>query len=206
VSGGIRHIVFDLGRVLLRWEPDLPYRALIPDAAERERFLNEVCNSAWLLKTDLGETWPDAEADLIARFPADEAMIRAFRRNWHAMVPGEVEGAHRILDALLAAGHDVTALTNFGADTFDEVTPRFPLLRKFRGVTVSGKVRLVKPDPAIYQHHTRVFGLDPAATLFFDDVARNVAGARRAGWKAEVFTNPEQARADLARYGIAVGD
>lgn len=201
----IKHIVFDLGRVVVRWEPERPYMRLIPDEAERKRFLAEVCNSRWLLDTDLGVTWPEAEADLISRHPAQEELIRSFRRHWHEMVPGEVEGTPEILDALIASGHDVTALTNFSDDTFDEAAERFPRLKSFRGVTVSARVRLAKPDAAIFHRHVSDFGLDPGATLFFDDLPVNIEGARAAGWNAEVFTDAAQMRTDLNRYGILVG-
>jgi 2-haloacid dehalogenase len=201
----IRHIVFDLGRVVLKWEPEIPYRRLIPDEAARKRFLSEVCNHAFLLDTDLGMTWPEAEARVIARHPGEEAMIRAFRPNWHEMVPGAIADTVVILDALLDRGHDVTALTNFGADTFDEARLRFPFLDRFRGVTVSGRVRLAKPDRAIFDRHARDFGLEPGATLFFDDVPANVEGARAAGWNAEQFLDAEKMRDDLRLYGIALG-
>lgn len=199
---GIDHIVFDLGRVVLRWEPELPYRQLIPDEAERRRFLTEVCNAEWLLRTDLGVSWAEAERDLIARFPADEAMIRAFRPHWHDMTPGTIAETIPILTGLLDGGHDVTALTNFASDTFDEISEREPVLKRFRGVTVSARARLAKPDLAIYRKHAADFRLVPSATLFFDDNPHNVEAARRAGWNAEVFTGAPQMRADLVRYGV----
>lgn len=198
----IRHVVFDIGRVFIRWEPDIPYRQLILDPAERERFLNEVCNKAWLKLTDLGIPWAEAEAELIARFPADEAMIRAYRQHWSEMVPGEVEGSVGALDAVLKGGHDVTALTNFADDTFAVATERFPFLMRMRGITVSARVGLLKPDVRIYQRHARDFELEPAATLFFDDIAANVEGARTAGWIAEQFRDADGMRADLVRYGV----
>jgi FMN phosphatase YigB (HAD superfamily) len=201
----IRHVVFDLGRVLVHWEPELPYRRLIPDEAERRRFLTEVCNARWLIETDLGGNWFDAERELIARYPAEEAMIRAFREHWHEMVPGFVDGTPLILSELISHGYDVTALTNFADDTFDEAADRFPLLRSFRGVTISARVGLVKPDEAIFKRHAEDFALAPQATLFFDDTPANVASAKRAGWQAEIFTDAETMRKDLSRYGVRIG-
>jgi 2-haloacid dehalogenase len=198
----IRHIVFDIGNVLIRWDPENLYRRLIPDERERRAFLATVCTSDWNLEQDRGRTWPEAEAVLIAEYPEHEELIRGWRRHWHEMVPGEVEGTADILDSLLATGHDVTALTNFETDTFNETRARFPHLTTFRGVTVSALVRLVKPDVAIYRRHVEDFGLDPAATLFFDDNPANIEGARAAGWQAELFTDAATIRADLARYGI----
>ena len=98
-----------------------------------------------------------------------------------------------ILKALLARGHDVTLLTNFAADTFREAQRRFPFLADGRGATVSGEVRLIKPDPAIFEHHTRSFALTPSATLFIDDSPKNVEAARAHGWKAEIFVSRREA-------------
>lgn len=198
----IRHIVFDLGRVVLHWEPEIPYRRLIPDGEKRARFLSEVCNAAWLRATDLGTSWEDAEEDLVAKFPDYEELIRAFRPNWHGMTPHTIDGTPEIIEVLVADGRDVTALTNFAQDTFTEAARRFPVLNRFRGVTVSANVGLVKPDAAIFEHHAHDFGLKPDATLFFDDMADNITAARRAGWHAERFTDARSMRADLKSYGI----
>lgn len=198
----IQHIVFDLGRVLIHWDSEIPYRRLIPDPVERARFLSEVCSPAWNAEQDRGRTWAEAEALLIAEHPEQEELIRAYRKYWPEMVPHHIDGSVAILDELLADGRDVTALTNFGDDTFDIARERYPFLDRFRGVTVSARIGLMKPDEAIYQHHARTFGLDPARTLFFDDVMANVEGARAAGWNAEQFTTPEKLRADLERHGV----
>src|SRR5690606_9373878 len=112
------------------------------------------------------------------------------------------EDSVAIMEELIGSGHDVTMLTNFAADTFVEARRKFPFLDRPRGVTVSGKVRLIKPDRAIYDLHVANFGLNPAATLFIDDSAANVAGAREAGWQAVQFTGAAPLRRDLERYGL----
>jgi 2-haloacid dehalogenase len=201
---GIQHIVFDLGRVLLRWEPELPFLRLIPNALDREHFLAEICNARWLLDTDLGVSWEEAERGLIARHPEHKAMIRAFRQHWGDMVPGLVEGTPLILSQLIASGYDVTALTNFASDTFDEAFERFGLLGAFRGITVSARCGLAKPDEAIFERHAADFGLEPRATLFFDDAPANVQAARRVGWQAEIFTGADAMRRDLKRHGVKI--
>ena len=200
----IRHIVFDIGNVLIRWDPERLYRRLIPDDAERAAFLAEVCTHDWNLEQDRGRSWAEAEAEAIALHPHRADHIRAWRLHWHEMVPGPIEDTAAILEALIAAGYDVTALTNFAEDTFLEAQARFPYLASFRGITVSGAIRLVKPDVAIYHHHVETLDLDPAATLFFDDMPANIAAARAAGWHAEQFIDPPTMRADLARYGITL--
>ena len=109
-----------------------------------------------------------------------------------------------ILEELLEAGRDVTALTNFNQDLFAVTVEAYPFLGRFRGVTVSGTERMVKPDPAIYARHAELWCLDPAAVLFFDDSPANVEAARKAGWQAELFTEAAQMRRDLARQGVAL--
>lgn len=200
----IRHIVLDVGRVLVHYDPHQGYFELIPDPAERTAFLTDVCSSAWNIEQDRGRRWEDAEAEAIARHPDKADLIRAFRRNWHLMVSHEYPESVALFRALLANGHDVTLLTNFASDTFREAQKRFPILKEGRGVTVSGDIKLIKPDRTIYDHHTKAFGLKPDATLFFDDSPANVSAARGAGWNAELFTSADKMRDDLERYGIRV--
>ncbi|MEM7566707.1 MAG: HAD-IA family hydrolase, partial [Pseudomonadota bacterium] len=170
----IRHIVFDIGHVLIQWDPEIPYRRLIPDAVERRWFLETVCTPAWNREQDRGRSWAEAESLLIRDYPDKADLIRAYRAHWSEMVPGEVPGTFAILRALLDAGHDVTMLTNFHQDTFREAQAMYPALTETRGVTVSGEVRMLKPDRDIYDRHVETFGLDPAACLFFDDTVANV--------------------------------
>jgi 2-haloacid dehalogenase len=198
----IRHIVFDVGRVLVHYDPHQAYYDLLPVQAEREAFFRDVCTHDWNIEQDRGRSWEDAEAEAIGRHPDKHELIRAFRKNWHLMVSHEYPESVAIYRTLIANGHDVTLLTNFAKDTFREAQRTFPALAESRGVTVSGDVRLIKPDPAIYEHHTRAFALTPSATLFIDDSRANIAGARAAGWNAELFTGVEKLRDDLKRYGI----
>ncbi len=200
----IRHIVFDIGRVLIHYDPEIPYRRLIPDDAQRRWFLENVCTGDWNIEQDRGRRWEDAEALLIAEHPQEEENIRGFRRHWHEMVPYAYDDSVAMLETLIDAGHDVTMLTNFAADTFAEARERYTFLNRPRGVTVSGEVRLLKPDRAIYDIHVESFGLEPAATLFIDDSEKNVEGARDAGWQAVHFSGAEKLRSDLAGYGFAV--
>ncbi len=200
----IRHIVLDVGKVLIHYDPHLAYVDLITDEEERTAFLRDVCSHAWNVEQDRGRTWTEAEAEAIARHPDKADLIRAFRKNWRRMVSHEYPESVAVLRELLAAGHDVTLLTNFAPDTFREAQERFPILKEGRGVTVSGDVKLIKPDPAIFEHHTKTFGLAPESTLFFDNSLANVEGARQAGWKAELFTSAEKMRKDLKRYGVAI--
>ena len=200
----IRHIVFDIGKVLVHYDPDIPFSRLIPDAGERKWFFDNVCTSAWNLEQDRGRTWEEAEALLIAEHPGHAENIRNFRRHWHEMAPHAYADSVALLEGLIEDGRDVTLLTNWASDTFREARARFPFLEKPRGITVSGDIGLIKPDREIYDHHVASFGLEPAASLFIDDSQKNVDGARAAGWQAVLFTDAGTLEADLERLGIAV--
>ena len=198
----IRHIVFDIGKVLVHYDPDLPFSRIIPDPEERKWFFGNVCTVDWNIEQDRGRTWEDAEAELIALYPDHAESIRSFRRHWHEMVPYHYEDSVALMERLIDAGHDVTLLTNWAADTFAEARKRFPFLEKPRGITVSGEIRAIKPDRAIYDHHATTFGIEPAAALFIDDSQKNVDGARAAGWQAVLFTDAATLENDLIRLGV----
>ena len=185
----IRHIVFDIGKVLVQYDPDLPFSRIIPDPEERKWFFGNVCTADWNIEQDRGRTWEDAEAELIALYPDHAESIRSFRRHWHEMVPYHYEDSVALMERLIDAGHDVTLLTNWAADTFREARKRFPFLEKPRGITVSGEIRAIKPDRAIYDHHATTFGIEPAAALFIDDSQKNVDGAVQPGWPSELSTD-----------------
>lgn len=198
----IRHIVFDIGRVLIHYDPDLPFSRLIPDPEERKWFFDNICTSAWNIEQDRGRSWEEAEAELVKLYPEHEENIRNFRRHWHEMVPHAYEDSVELMQRLIDAGHDVTLLTNWAADTFVEARSRFPFLDKPRGVTVSGEIRAIKPERAIYDHHADTFSLTPSASLFIDDSQKNVDGAKAAGWQAILFTDAKSLDADLRSYGL----
>ncbi|MBO0663455.1 HAD family phosphatase [Jiella sp. MQZ9-1] len=199
-----QHVVFDIGRVLIHYDPHIPFRAIIPDDEERAFFLREVCSHDWNVEQDRGRSWADAEAEAIARHPDRADQIRTFRQQWVQMVPHAYDGSVAIMRSLIAAGIDVTMLTNFASDTFREARALYPFLDEPRGVTVSGEIRQIKPDRAIYDIHAERFGLDPAKTLFIDDTVKNVDGAKAAGWQAVHFTSPDQLYADLCERGLKI--
>ena len=200
----IDHIVFDIGKVLTQYDPHLGLQDAIPDRHQRDWFFANVCTHEWNIEQDRGRSWADAEALLIDQFPDEAANIRAFRQNWQKMVPGPIEGTVTIMRSLIEADRDVTLLTNFASDTFREALVLFPFLNEPRGVTVSGDVGLIKPDVAIYEMHHGAFGLNPSRTIFIDDVAENVEGARKAGWHAVRFIDPEILKSDLEGFGVFV--
>ena len=203
----IEHVVFDVGRVLVHWDPELIYRDMIPDPQERQAFLEII--APWNAEQDRGlRSWEEAEQVLIAQHPDKADWVRAFRRDWEKSVPKHhVETADFMRD-LIARGVDVTLLSNANGETWRILEKNFPFLTEPRGATVSANVKLIKPDRAIYALHAQTFDLEPSRTLLLDDSPRNIAAARDAGWHGEVFegsTGGTVLRDLLAGYAIADG-
>jgi 2-haloacid dehalogenase len=201
-STPVHHIVFDIGKVLIHYDPHIPFSRLIPDEAERNRFFETICTHEWNIEQDRGRSWAEAEALLIDKHPEKAELIRAFRTHWREMVSHAYQDSVDIMLDLIQQGRDVTMLTNFASDTFVEAREMYPFLNVPRGVTVSGEIGLIKPDRAIYDTHAKSFDLEPEACLFIDDSQKNVDGAIAAGWQSVLFTDPETLRQDLTRLGV----
>lgn len=197
-----RAVIFDLGGVLIDWNPRYLYRSLFAEEAEMERFLAEVCPPAWNLSLDAGRPFEEAIAERVRLFPAEEARIRAWGERWPEMLQGPIEGTVAVLEALRERGVPLYALTNWSAETYPHAEARFPFLAWFESVLVSGREKLVKPNPAIYRRLLERERLTPAETLFVDDVAANVEGARAVGLQAHHFVSPEALREELRRRGL----
>ncbi|TBW35112.1 HAD family phosphatase [Siculibacillus lacustris] len=200
----VTHVVFDIGNVLVRWDPHILYDRIFGDAADAERFLAEICDAEWNLEQDRGRPMAEGIAERIERFPDWVDEIRAWDERWHEMVPGPIDGMVEILETLRARGVPTWAISNFSSEKFAETLARFPFLTGFRDTVVSAHVGLVKPDPAIYRLFLDRNGLDAADCLFVDDLAANVAGARAVGLNAVLFTSPAAFVADLAAHGVAL--
>ena len=190
-------VVFDLGGVLIDWDPRHLYRKLLADEAAVEEFLATVCTPEWNAELDRGRPFAEGVAELVERHPEHAANIAAYHERWPEMLAGEIGGSVEVLAELRAAGMPLYALTNWSAETFAITRHRFEFLDWFDGLVVSGQERMTKPDPAIFRLLLDRFGLDPAATVFVDDAEANVAAARRLGIDAIRFTGPEDLRREL---------
>ena len=192
------NVVFDIGNVLVHWEPRALYRKFFATEDEVEWFLANVCNHDWNLEQDRGRSFADAVIEATARFPEHADAIAAYDLRWHETVLGPIDGSVAILEELKARGTPLYAITNFNQDKFRETVARFPFLRLFRDIVVSGDERVVKPDPAIYRLLMERNGLAAEACVFMDDSLNNVAGAKAVGMKAIHFTGPDALRTELA--------
>lgn len=195
-------VVFDVGNVLIRWDPLLVYRDMIPDDEKRAWFMQNVCTAAWNLEQDRGRSWEEAVALLVASHPEWESQIRAYDERWHEAVPGIIEDSVAVLAELKQCGEKVYAITNFSREKWAECLVRFPFLQSFDGVVVSAHERVIKPDPAIYEILLRRYGLAAPDCIFIDDSAKNIEAARGVGMKAVHFVEPIDLRSELARHGV----
>ncbi|MEN5084150.1 HAD family phosphatase [Bosea sp. TWI1241] len=199
-----RKVVFDVGNVLLRWDPFHLYRRLIPDETRRDWFLRNVCTAAWNIEQDRGRPWPEAVTTLVAEHPEWEREIRAFDERWHETVPESIAGSVAVLEELKDRGEAVYAITNFSREKWAECLIRFPFLQRFDGAVVSAHEALLKPDPAIYRTLLDRYGLEADGCIFVDDSARNVEAARSVGMQAVHFVEPIDLRSALKALGAAL--
>jgi 2-haloacid dehalogenase len=196
------NIVFDLGMVLIEWDPRNLYRKVFADAEQMEWFLANVCTNDWNLENDRGRSFDEGVIEATARHPNYAKEIALYRDRWMEMIPGAIEGSVAILEELHAKKVPVFAITNWNGDTFRMTRGRFPFLKLFGDIIVSGDEKLLKPDPTIFHMLTSRNGLDSRQCLFIDDSLKNVKGAAAVGWKGHHFTSPEKLRAELVQLGV----
>jgi 2-haloacid dehalogenase len=193
-------VVLDLGNVLLRWDPRLAWTREPDDAVEA--FLASGCFAAWNHRMDAGEGAEQALAALAADAPQHLPLARSYLDRFDDAVPGPVPGSTEVVDELAAAGVRLLGLTNWPAHTFPRARARFDLLDRLEDVLVSGVEGVAKPDPAVFALLLSRFELDPAATVFVDDLQRNVDAAVVAGLVGVRFTDAASLRGDLRALGL----
>jgi HAD superfamily hydrolase (TIGR01509 family) len=197
-------VVFDIGNVLLHWDPRLLYRKLFGDEAKVEWFLREVCSPSFNLELDRGRPFSEAISDLTRRHPNYAEEIRAYDERWLETTQGLMTDSVEILKALRRNGTRNYAITNFSAEKFSVVRAIYPILAAFDGIVVSGEDYVVKPDPAIYRLLLDRYDLAAADCLFIDDSAKNVTSARAVGMHAHLFESASGLRAEFVRHGFAI--
>lgn len=196
-------VLFDLGKVLLDWNPRYYYAQFFGQEADAlEQFIVEVVSADWILAMDRGQTMDAAIAERRAAFPQHAELIDRWQEGWPEMLRGEIAGTVAILAELRARGTRLYALTNFSHETWPIARRRFPFLEWFEDIVVSGEVGFAKPDPRIFALAIERCRLDPPRTLFIDDLPANVEAARGHRLNAVQFVSPDKLRADLARLGL----
>lgn len=196
-----RTVVLDLGNVLISWDPRLLYRRLLP-AEEVEEFLDEVGFAGWNAQQDAGRSWAAALEEHAARHPHRRELLSAYPQRFAETLGGEVPGTQELLAELHAAGHRLVGLTNWSAELYPVAEQRYPWLGGLHTVVVSGRERLAKPAPAFFRLALARLDLDAASTVYVDDLAPNVEGARSVGLVGLRFTSAARLRADLTALGL----
>jgi 2-haloacid dehalogenase len=195
-------IIFDLGAVLIDWNPRHLYRKLFTDDAAMEQFFTETDLLNWNAKQDEGHPFAQAVTELSSQFPQHESHIRAFHERWEEMMPGAIEPTVEILAELRKQDYELYALSNWSHETYPFAYARFEFLKWFRAVVISGAVKVCKPDPRIYAHLLGLIGRPAQECIFIDDSLANYQSALKLGFQAIHFQSAEQLRAELMALGI----
>lgn len=193
--------VFDLGGVLIDWNPRHVYRKILPTDAEVEQFLSPVCTPEWDAKQDAGRPLDEGIAELVARFPDQTVLIEAWRDRYAEMALPVLESVDLLLE-LREREVPLYALSNWGADEFEAIRDHFPFLDCFSGVLISGRVGLCKPDPKFFDLLVQQHRLNPATVAFIDDQYANVVAAEQLGFRSFLFRSAADLRETLTRVGL----
>lgn len=204
MTRAIDTVVFDVGNVLIDWDPRRLYRRIFADGDRMEWFLTHVCSPEWNARQDLGRSWEEATDELVGRFPGLRSEIRAYRGRWHEMVAGPVAGMPELFAAIGEAGFRRYAVTNFSQPTFEESKARFPFLAEFDGAAVSGVLGMGKPEPGIFRWLMERYGVAPTRAVYVDDLPENVAAAAELGFNAVLFQGAERFAGRLAELGLVL--
>lgn len=191
-------IIFDLGGVLIDWNPRHLYRKIFKTEAEIDWFLQNICTSEWNEQQDAGRSFEEATEELLAKFPDYETPICAWYGRWKETISGPITETVKIFEELrVAKKYKLYALTNWSEQTFPWALENFDFLQWFEGIVVSGVEKTRKPFPEFYQILLSRYNIDPAKALFIDDSHRNIIGAQAVGISGIHFQSPDQLRSEL---------
>jgi len=202
----ITTILFDLGKVLIGWNPIIPYlKAFDGDREKAQWFLDNICTMDWNEEQDAGRTLAEATRVKIAEYPEYEDLIKLYYGEWETMLTGAIEGTVEVFRELKESQkYSIYAITNWSAETFPVALERYEFLQWFEGISISGELKMRKPFPEIYQYTLEKYNITPSEAVFIDDNLKNVEAARALGIHAIHFHNPEQLRVSLLVLGVKV--
>jgi 2-haloacid dehalogenase/putative hydrolase of the HAD superfamily len=195
-------VIWDIGNVMVRWDPRTLYSKIFPDPAERERFLTSVCTMDWHLAHDMGVSFAENRRPLLERFPEHAEHIRAWEDRWWEMFSGPIPETVTAIESLQAAGVPQYGLSNMSHEVIDGITAMSPAFAHLRDIVISAETGVMKPDPRIFAQACERFGVAPPDALFVDDSAKNIAGASALGFQVHHFTDPAALRPALADAGL----
>lgn len=196
-------IIFDLGAVLIDWNPHHLYRKLFDDEQEMKDFLANITTMDWNEEQDMGRPLQEGTELLVRQHPEHEANIRAYYGRWEEMLGGEIEATVKLFDQLKASGkYRLYALSNWSAETFSIAQSKYDVLNHFDGVVISGQEKTRKPFADFYYILLNRYGLKPAECLFIDDNNRNVLAAGALGIPSVHFVGADELGIELRKRGI----
>jgi 2-haloacid dehalogenase len=203
MNSPINTIIFDLGAVLIDWNPRYLYRKIFKTEEEIDWFLHHVCTSEWNEKQDAGRSFEAATRELVQQFPEHTSAIEAWYGRWTETIQGAIPGTVEILEALRnSKKYKLYALTNWSAETFPWALANFEFLQWFDGIVVSGEEKTRKPFPDFFQILFDRHQVEPSSSVFIDDNLANVAGGAGVGLNVIHFRSPDQLRQELQQYNI----
>jgi 2-haloacid dehalogenase len=198
----LQTVIFDLGGVLIDWNPRYLFRKLMNSEAEIEHFLSHICTPAWNAQQDAGRPFHEGVAELIKQYPQHRASIEAYHQRWEEMLGEPHWESVEIFRQIKSTGRPVYALTNWYAETFPTAKKRFNFLLEFDGIVVSGEEKVAKPDPALFHILLERYKIEASKAVYIDDWADNIATAKRLGLRTIHFQSASQLRQELHAYGV----
>ncbi|MBQ6299376.1 MAG: HAD family phosphatase [Bacteroidales bacterium] len=198
----IKNIIFDFGAVLVDWNPHYVYDPYFGDRQKADWFIENICTAAWNKELDGGKPFSQGVAELSAQYPEWAKEIALYHRDWKKMMGGPIPGMYELVADLKKAGYGIYGLTNWASETFYTIVDDYPVFGLLDGMVVSGDVRLLKPDAAIFRCLLDKYGLKADESIFIDDNAENVEGAAAAGVEAHRFVDAGELRRWLVARGI----
>lgn len=198
----IKNVIFDVGRVLFHWDLRHLFAKLIDDEDELDWFLENVVTTQWHFEHDAGRLLADMTAERISLFPQYEALIKAYAHRFNETIPGPVAGSLEIVEALAAQDIPLFAITNFGDEFWNGFRPTQPIFDHFTDIIVSGREKLVKPDPAIYALAIDRFTIKAEESIFIDDMQANIDAANSSGMQGHLFESADILRTELEGLGL----
>jgi 2-haloacid dehalogenase len=199
----INTVIFDLGAVLIDWNPRYLYRKIFKSEEEINWFLENICTGEWNDELDAGRSFKDATDELATKFPEYQLAIRAWHERWPEMMGESIKETVQLLkDIKDSKKYKIYALTNWSAETFPFALKKFEFLHWFDGIVVSGVEKSRKPFPEFYQIMFNRYQINPTQAIFIDDNPKNVAGALQVGLPTIHFQDAIQARKELSKLQL----
>jgi 2-haloacid dehalogenase len=198
----IQTAIFDLGGVLIDWNPRYLYRKLIQNEAEIEYFLSNICTPAWNAQQDAGRPFHEGVALLQAQYPQHAELIDAYHQRWEEMFGGAIGESVAIFRQIKSMGMPVYALTNWSAETFSPTKKKFGFLQEFDGIVVSGEEKVAKPDARLFRILLERYKIAASTALYIDDNADNITTAKQIGFHTIHFQNASQLRQALQEVKV----